>query len=168
MSKHLVRLQNVLGDGRDWVYTGFCYIGENKKCVCGHNIKYVFVIKHKTSDELQELGSDCIQMFELANPDMVNKVQDHVKRMTANKDVVERNSWLVRASYKVVERSKPESTSDAFKGMLKSLMIGELDCRNFTKNQAAVFYVFFNRWVGPKAAKNYVNMLKGIGAKCYV
>jgi viroplasmin and RNaseH domain-containing protein len=66
------RFVTALGDTRDYVYTGI--INERQcadgACVCGHPIRYEFVIKNQNTGVTATIGSECIKHFKDYNPDM--------------------------------------------------------------------------------------------------
>lgn len=84
---HFERLQAILGDGRDWHYTGesaedpgCAYV-----CSCGHHgLRFLFFIEHNTNGRRIGVGSSCIHQFESVNPQMVEGIRaDHERQLEA-------------------------------------------------------------------------------------
>ena len=61
-----------MGDPRDYEYRGICIDAGRpcEKCICGHSIRYIFVVHHKTEPREANLGSECINHFQAYNPDL--------------------------------------------------------------------------------------------------
>jgi hypothetical protein len=75
----LQRLAAVLGDGRDWSHDGTVIDhgpGATTKfnaprCSCSHPVRYQYVLNHKDNAAVTAfVGSECIEYFELANPEL--------------------------------------------------------------------------------------------------
>ena len=74
---HRQRLAAVLGDGREWHYTGEMTALQfpTGTCTCGHmGLKYLFRLRH-TSGKTAIVGSSCIDIYSEANPDMVESIR---------------------------------------------------------------------------------------------
>ena len=74
---HYARLLEVLGDGREWEYTGICNDLEKPvgKCACGHPVRYEFVIERMSDKKTAVLGSECINYFKEVNPETFAAMQ---------------------------------------------------------------------------------------------
>lgn len=66
-----------LGNVDDWDYYGDCYTLDevSEKCVCGHDIKIVFIIENKKQEKKEKVGSVCIENFKNYNNDLYNKLE---------------------------------------------------------------------------------------------
>lgn len=65
------RFIQALGDARDWEFTGDVYDAGPKsfeQCVCGHPIRWVFVIQSTKTGITAKVGSECINHFQDYNP----------------------------------------------------------------------------------------------------
>lgn len=57
------KLKAVIGDPKDWVYVSMD--SQGGQCACGKkNIVYRYHIKHKKTNDLAIIGSECIKYFE--------------------------------------------------------------------------------------------------------
>lgn len=61
-----------LGDPRQWEATGEVRDLQKPEgtCICGHAIRYEYVIQHLTAGHLAHVGSECINHFQELNPDL--------------------------------------------------------------------------------------------------
>jgi hypothetical protein len=86
-AEHYRRLQQVLGDGRDWEYRGECtdlgLRGPRGKCSCGHEgLRYLFTIHRiRGGGGKVIVGSTCIGHFHGANAEMVDAIQRDADRL---------------------------------------------------------------------------------------
>ncbi len=71
-SHHWARLLDKLGDGREWEYQGEVNdCGKPiSKCACGHAIRWEYVIHRERDGAVAVVGSECINSFQDANPDL--------------------------------------------------------------------------------------------------
>lgn len=79
------RLLRVLGDGREWEYTGICNdLGRaSGSCSCGHPIRFEYILRHKVRGTGAVVGSECVNHFAEANPDTFRQLTEAVERTRA-------------------------------------------------------------------------------------
>lgn len=78
------RLLSVLGDGRDWEYTGDCNERQHAdgKCSCGHlGLRFEFMLRNKLTGNTCIVGSSCVETYAETCPDMVNAIRADVERL---------------------------------------------------------------------------------------
>jgi hypothetical protein len=61
-----------LGNVAEWDYEGECFdLGpRGGKCVCGHFIRYAYIIHHKGDNKTEQIGSTCIDFFKEYSPEL--------------------------------------------------------------------------------------------------
>lgn len=85
---HLGALAAALGDGRDWEYRGEVIdhgppsgiVFNPAQCACGHQIRYGYIVHHKTDNRTAQLGSSCINHFETVAPGTFEALKAAVER----------------------------------------------------------------------------------------
>lgn len=79
------RFIEALGNPQAWVYSGDCYDAgpeSNQQCVCGHHIRYVFIIAH--GERTAQVGSECINHFQEFNPSLHADLTEALTKLEAN------------------------------------------------------------------------------------
>lgn len=95
---HYGALIAALGDGRDWAYTGVVEDAgrASAKCACGHPIRYCYVIEHVDGKRTAQLGSECINHFEDANPELHAALMAAQQRLREELAAAKRQAKLAR------------------------------------------------------------------------
>jgi hypothetical protein len=84
------------------------HIGDTNCELCGHDIKNIFVIRNKKTQETHNVGSDCIQEFSQVlynNACALLDFYKNVKDDTTTKDIVYINGLIRSNSNLVLELS---------------------------------------------------------------
>lgn len=86
---HNAALVKALGDGRDWEYTGdYQELPQaTGVCACGHiGLRHLFMIRNTKNGNTAIVGSSCIETFQSANPEMVERIRAEVAELHAKSE----------------------------------------------------------------------------------
>lgn len=56
---------------------------DGPKCVCGHGVRYQFVIRHKVTGKTENICSVCIKFVELLSPELYQQLQQAYQKLLA-------------------------------------------------------------------------------------
>jgi hypothetical protein len=133
-----------MGNPREYEYRGECHdLGRvSGYCVCGHPIRYEFLVHHKTGDRVAILGSECIGHFRFIAPELYADLTAAVEKLEKELAEAKKAAKNAKISAKIDE-IKPQYDAAYLK--LRDIYTAYAAKRSW-KNPCPIPYVLWKTW----------------------